>query len=278
MAHREYYVTGAGSGLGKAVVLALDPKQNGIIINALDIIPKPAEFTSPNIHYRHLDVTDQNAIDRLVKEKAESNKEYRIDLWVHCAGVRGLVPSVQIRSYEDVAKAETLQAMDAATMLKAFEVNTLGFFRLAQAFTPLLLQSAALKEKLKDGEVGKGHVGLDPMLKADARRYHKMTTKVIILGSRMGSIGHNTELGGAYAYRASKAALNAIIKSLSIDVPEVAWTVVHPGRVETGLVQIKEDGAMTTEECLRDLMPLIERIDLSHSGKFLDRFGEEIVW
>ena len=94
----------------------------------------------------------------------------------------------------------------------------------------------------------------------------------------MGSVGHNTELGNAYAYRASKAALNAIVKSLSIDVKEVIWTIIHPGRVETALVQIKEDDAMPVVESVGDLLPMIQRFSKADSGRFLDRFGKDIQW
>jgi NAD(P)-dependent dehydrogenase (short-subunit alcohol dehydrogenase family) len=40
--------------------------------------------------------------------------------------------------------------------------------------------------------------------------------KVVVMSSRMGSIASNTT-GGGYAYRASKAAVNAIVKSFSVD-------------------------------------------------------------
>ncbi|KAF2192289.1 NAD(P)-binding protein [Zopfia rhizophila CBS 207.26] len=105
--------------------------------------------------------------------------------------------------------------------------------------------------------------------------------KVIVMASRMGSISSN--LGGsAYAYRASKAALNAVVKSFSVDVPEVVFLLLHPGRVETGLVGWKEEGAMTVKESLGDMLKVIESVDRDGgkgwSGKFVDRFGEEIGW
>lgn len=54
--------------------------------------------------------------------------------------------------------------------------------------------------------------------------------RVVIMAHCMGSISGNKN-GGAYAYRASQAALNAVVRSLSIDVPEVCFACVYPGEV-----------------------------------------------
>lgn len=93
----------------------------------------------------------------------------------------------------------------------------------------------------------------------------------------MGSISANN-VGGGYAYRASKAALNAVVKSLSVDVKDVVVLAMHPGRVETGLVGWKEEGAISPEQSLETCLVIIERVGLEGSGGFVDRFGDEIGW
>lgn len=93
----------------------------------------------------------------------------------------------------------------------------------------------------------------------------------------MGSISSNAA-GGSYAYRASKAALNAVIKSLAIDVPEVVLLAMHPGRVETNLVGWKEEGAISAEESLVTCVRVIESVGCEGSGGLVDRFGERIAW
>jgi len=145
-----------------------------------------------------------------------------------------------------------MEVMDAKTMRRTFEINSMGTFFLLRALLPALRQSA-------DSMSGS-------------------IPKVVVMGSRLGSVGHNTELGKAYAYRASKAALNAIVKSFSIDVPEVIWMIMHPGRVETGLVSIKEDDAMPVEQVVAELLPLIDGFQRKDSGRFVDRFGKDIPW
>ncbi|KAI3393734.1 hypothetical protein diail_3780 [Diaporthe ilicicola] len=174
-----------------------------------------------------------------------------LHLVIHSAGVRGLVPSVPITKSDDVAAAETLEVMDTATMMKTFEINAVGAFNVITAVLPNLRLAA--------------RQGLSP--------------RVAVMSSRLGSVGGN-HAGGGYAYRASKVALDAVVKSLSVDVPEVCFGLIHPGRVETGLVSVKEDGALTCEESLKGLLALLGRLGQGQlrSGCFVDRFGVEIPW
>lgn len=172
-------------------------------------------------------------------------------LVIHCAGVRGLVPSVDVENSDDVATAEALGAMDAATMMRTFEVNVVGTFNILTAVLPALRLAAQ----------------------------RSLNPRVVIMSSRMGSVAANDK-GGGYAYRASKAALNAVVRSMSIDVPEVFFALVHPGRVATGLVSVKEDGAISCEESLKTVLPMIDGFGECHSKNlyYVDRFGEDIPW
>lgn len=213
----------------------------------------------PGSVYARLDVTspvdDQRAFVR--RHVGDSTP---VALVLHCAGVRGLVPRVPIRASGDVAAAETLESMDAATLLRTYEINVVGTFNVLSAVLPNLRLAAAAAAEADVKGMGK--------------------PRVVVLSSRMGSIGGNQN-GGGYAYRASKAALNAVLRSMCVDVPEVFFAMVHPGRVETGLVSVREDGAISPEESLEDLLVLFERFDVDeglNSGCFVDRFGEKIPW
>lgn len=188
-----------------------------------------------------LNVTDAAQVDHHLSSLNS------VDLVIHSAGIRGLVPSVPVTQSSDVAKAETMSVMTAQTMEQTFQMNAVGTFVLLRALIPKL--------------TGSGRA------------------KVVIMGSRMGSIGCNSA-GGGYAYRASKAALNAIVTSFSVDVPEVVFCVVHPGRVESNLVGkgVREDGAITAEESVRHMLELIPKLNKGHSGHFMDRWGQEIDW
>jgi NAD(P)-dependent dehydrogenase (short-subunit alcohol dehydrogenase family) len=80
---------------------------------------------------------------------------------------------------------------------------------------------------------------LAPMRMAEAFVEHVARSgerKMVAITSMLGSMGLNTT-GGLYAYRSSKAALNAVLKSLSIDLARrgVMAVALHPGWVRTAM-------------------------------------------
>ena len=102
--------------------------------------------------------------------------------------------------------------------------------------------------------------------------------KVIALqSSRMGSIADNTS-GGRYAYRASKAALNAIGKSLSADLKDqgIVVLILHPGWVKTDMGG--PNGLLTTTESVDAQLDLIARANPAMSGRFFHVSGEDLPW
>lgn len=238
---RRILISGAASGLGFQFLRCYSEDPSNHII-AIDRNPLPeAAARRSNIEHLSVDITSSFSL-RMLSSHLDSSA---VDLVIHSAGVRGLVPQKEDECPNDVAACETLEVMNEDTLSRTFQINAVGTFTLIRCLLPNLKRSK------------------DP--------------KVIVMSSRMGSIGHNIA-GGAYAYRASKAALNAIVRSLSFDVPEVTFILCHPGRVETGIVKCKEEGAMTTEESVSGMLPWIERWSKSDSGKFFDRFGEVIQW
>lgn len=233
-------ISGAANGLGEAFLRAYQDEPD---TNILAIDYKAFESPRHNVQSFQVDVSSQESITAFA-----SNLTKSIDLFIHCAGVRGLVPEVEQSKPDDVAACETLAIMNAATMLRTFEINTLGTWMLIRAILPNLHTNA----------------------------------KVIVMSSRMGSIGNNhhpnKDAGSAYAYRASKAALNTIVRSFAADVPHVNFILCHPGRVETKLVKCKEEGAISADESVAAMLPLIARWDKNSSGQFYDRFGDTIQW
>ncbi|KUI56451.1 C-factor [Cytospora mali] len=259
-------ITGAFSGLGRAFFQHFVKRSNETpdggdgIFRVVGIDIQPWMDENGNAHNSHAHGRRSVYVQLDVTSPAEElgafsrrwiGDETPLFLVIHCAGVRGLVPAVNINMSDDVATAETLDAMDAATMMRTFEINVIGTFNILTAVLPNLRLAA----------------------------HGNLNARVVIMSSRMGSIAANDK-GGGYAYRASKAALNAVVRSMSIDVPSVSFALVHPGRVETGLVSVKEDGAFSCEESLETLLPLIDGLGDGHlkSGCFVDRFGKEILW
>lgn len=104
-----------------------------------------------------------------------------------------------------------------------------------------------------------------------------------VLSARVGSISDN-ELGGWYGYRASKAALNQIIKTAAIELarkwPEAALVGIHPGTVDTGLSAPFQAGVkhpiFTPDEAASRLLAVLKNRTAQHSGRCFDFAGAEI--
>jgi NAD(P)-dependent dehydrogenase (short-subunit alcohol dehydrogenase family) len=236
-------ISGAANGLGAAFVGAYKSQSDTKVI-AIDRSATTSK--DDNVHTFAVDVSSESSIHFFAQEL----EDQPIDLVIHSAGIRGLVRSLEDKHPDDVPACETLDVMDESTLAQTYQINAVGTFLFLRAILPNL------------------RAAKDP--------------KVIVMSSRMGSISNNAagnkDAGSAYAYRASKAAMNAIVRSFAIDVPEVSFILCHPGRVETKLVRCKEDGAITTEESVNGLLPLIQQWSKSDTGKFYDRFGETIPW
>jgi NAD(P)-dependent dehydrogenase (short-subunit alcohol dehydrogenase family) len=126
---------------------------------------------------------------------------------------------------------------------RQFEVNALGPLRVTQA----------LLDNLGEG------------------------SKVGIMTSRMGSMGDN-DSGGYYGYRASKAAVNAIGKSLAVDLRPrgVSVFLVHPGYVATDMVG--RSGDITPEVAAERMVGLLDKLGMEQSGSFRHSNGSELPW
>lgn len=126
---------------------------------------------------------------------------------------------------------------------RQFEINALGPLRVAQALV---------------GRLGMG-------------------SKIAIMTSRMGSIGDN-DSGGYYGYRASKAAVNAVGRSLAVDLAPrgVAVYLLHPGYVATDMVG--GHGDISPDTAATRLIDLVERLGQEQSGSFWHSNGSALPW
>jgi NAD(P)-dependent dehydrogenase (short-subunit alcohol dehydrogenase family) len=104
------------------------------------------------------------------------------------------------------------------------------------------------------------------------------------LSARVGSIGDN-RLGGWYAYRASKAALNQLVHTAAIELarrnPEALCVALHPGTVATGLSAtiVGDDArAQPPEMAARKLLAVLDALPASATGGFFDAEGREVPW
>lgn len=98
---------------------------------------------------------------------------------------------------------------------------------------------------------------------------------VATLSSKMGSIADNSS-GGAYAYRASKAAVNALYKSFALDFKNITAVVLHPGWVQTDMGGA--GATLSVEQSTESLADVILGLKKQDSGRFFDYLGQAIPW
>jgi NAD(P)-dependent dehydrogenase (short-subunit alcohol dehydrogenase family) len=107
-------------------------------------------------------------------------------------------------------------------------------------------------------------------------------TVLAALSARVGSIADN-RLGGWHSYRASKAALNQLLRTMAIEQvrrnPDQIVLALHPGTVDSGLSKPFQSGVktlFTPEESARHLLRVIDQATPAQSGLLLDWQGEVI--
>ncbi|KAL2356868.1 short-chain alcohol dehydrogenase-like protein [Cryomyces antarcticus] len=144
---------------------------------------------------------------------------------------------------------DTLETVSLAVLAKTFETNTFGPLLLTQALLPNLLASSH--------------------------------PRIGMMSSRVGSIADNST-GGMYAYRASKAALNSVCKSMAMDLKSkgVVVAILHPGIVNTNIDPSTHTlpEAVEPEEAASKLWAVLMSKDLEDTGKFWHREGQELPW
>ncbi len=99
--------------------------------------------------------------------------------------------------------------------------------------------------------------------------------KAAFITSMMGSIEDNSS-GGSVSYRASKAALNMMIKSLSVDEKWLTSLLFHPGWVRTNMGG--ENAPLETNESAEGLLSLMHSGEKKFTGTFRDFKGRELPW
>lgn len=121
---------------------------------------------------------------------------------------------------------------------------------------------------------------ISPLLVTQAflEQVAKSEKKIIAtMSSLMGSITDNTS-GRYYYYRSSKAAANAAMKSLAIDLRnrKITGIVFHPGWVQTDMGG--PDAPLSVSESVTGIRKVLGQLTLADSGKFLNYRGDELSW
>lgn len=108
--------------------------------------------------------------------------------------------------------------------------------------------------------------------------------RAIFVSARVGSIGDN-RLGGWYGYRASKAALNQLVRTASIEMSrrnrESVVAALHPGTIDSPLsAPFSKSGLQvrSPQEAALQIEPVIHTLTAEQTGQFVDTQGQPVPW
>lgn len=176
-----------------------------------------------------------------------------------------------VRSFEgvDVTDREALQAVsrDLGDTRIDVLINNAGIFQ-EESFDDLDFDRIR-----KQFEVN----ALGALLVTSVMQHHLAPgSKIILITSRMGSIGDNGS-GSYYGYRMSKAALNMAGVNLAHDfrAKEIAVAILHPGFVATDMTG---RNGIPAAEAAKGLLERIDELKLQDSGGFWHSNGEQLPW
>lgn len=235
-------ITGASRGLG--LELTRQYALAGWRIFACVRAPKAASALQQLAvaHPTEIDIRTLDVEDHAsVDRLARDLAGISIDVLINSAGTMGR------RSFaEEGAQFGRFGDSDYDDWMQVFRLNVLGPMKVAEAF-------------------------IEHVARSEQR-------KLVTLSSILGSIEKNT-IGGLYAYRASKAAVNAIMRSMAIDLARshgIIATALHPGWVRTDMGGPNADiDAVTSATGMRRV---IDGLDASKAGRYWVYDGSELPW
>ena len=163
-----------------------------------------------------------------------------------------IIVATGILHSENFGPEKSIREINYSTMAKVIAVNTIGPALIGRYFIPLLRKDAK--------------------------------SVLAFLSARVGSISDN-KLGGWYSYRASKTALNQIIKNFSIELkrtnPKAVVLGLQPGTVDSNLSEpfkknVVKDKLFSPEQSRELLSDVIEKVTIEDSGNLIAYDGEII--
>jgi NAD(P)-dependent dehydrogenase (short-subunit alcohol dehydrogenase family) len=139
-----------------------------------------------------------------------------------------------------------LESLSVEELEDNYRVNTIGPIRLTQVLLPNLRAGSA--------------------------------KQVIGVSSTAGSVGTNETRGGWYAYRASKAALNQLFRTMALELGSEGFTcvVLSPGWVRTDMGGPKAN--LSAKESVEGMIGVLNRLTPADNNRFFDYLGQPVPW
>ena len=155
---------------------------------------------------------------------------------------------------ESLQPEKSLKHINSDNLLRYFQVNTIPTVVISKYLLPLLK--------------------------------HDELSVWATISAKVGSIEDN-RLGGWYGYRASKAALNMLIKNIAIEYSRVAKNAIvvalHPGTTDTQLSlpfqkNVPEGKLFSVSRCTQQLLAVVNNLNKENNGQFFNWDGTILPW
>lgn len=165
-----------------------------------------------------------------------------------------VVNCVGLLHEETLQPEKSLRQINSENLLRYFQINSIGAVLLAKHLLPLFR--------------------------------HGERNVFATISAKLGSIGDN-QLGGWYGYRASKAALNMLMRTAAIEYkrscPKTLIVTLHPGTTDTQLSRpfqgnVPTEKLFTVERTVTQLLSVIEQLQEGDSGQFFSWDGSRLPW
>lgn len=213
--------------------------------------------------YRHpatagalLDLTEHPKLTCLSLEATEEGEiaQTAAKIQAQAPTLEVVINCVGILHAGDLQPEKSLRQIDAEQLLRYFQVNSIPSALLAKHLQPLLKKS-------------------------DRSVFATISAKI-------GSIEDN-RLGGWYGYRASKAALNMLLKTIAIEYsrknPQTIVVALHPGTTDTRLSapfqgNVPPEKLFSVERTVNQLLAIIDSLSAADNGSFFSWDGSRLPW
>jgi len=248
MTTEQTLIIGASSDIGKAIAEQIKvSKDTGVILISRGLVS-------------HKSVTSETLADNVTKITLKNYQPQSIDEAILLLARHNHAPITRVFVCNGILHNDTIQPekrledFDAQAFIEVITSNSLTPMLWIQKLTPLL-------------------TGKSPC-------------KFVLFSARVGSISDN-RLGGWYSYRASKAALNMMIKTAAIELARRAKNIkliaFHPGTTDTPLSKpfqknVPANKLFTSEFVAKQLLDIVEKTPLDQEASYLDWQGDVINW
>lgn len=254
------FIVGASQGIGLEFVhqLLQTDRINRIYATYRNPQSKLLEIAEPRLHCLPMDITVEEQIATVVQEI--QTQTAALHYVINCVGVlheEAPSPSggsVRSELSKTLQPEKSLRQINAEQLLYYFQVNSIGAVMLAKHVQPLLR--------------------------------HSDRAILATISAKVGSIGDN-HLGGWYGYRASKAALNMLMRTTAIEYkrtcPRAIVVTLHPGTTDTQLSRpfqrnVPPEKLFPVERTVQQLLTVLDQLQQSDSGEFFSWDGSRLAW